>query len=384
MRNTLMIAAMATATTAHAVAPVDGADLPAATGYTIVEAAQGLDRPWGIAWLPDGSALITERGGLLRVLKDGMVLDESVAGVPEVFASGQGGLLDVSLHPKFAENRFVYLTYSHGTRESNRTRLGRGVLDGMTLRDFTVLFEPAQSKDGTAHFGSRLTWLPDGTLLVSVGDGGNPPTKLDGDWIRMQAQNPMSALGKVHRLRDDGTIPDDNPFAGREGHLRSVYSMGHRNVQGLLYDPVLGHVWATEHGARGGDELNRVEAGRNYGWPLVTFSVEYRGGAAISPDTSKDGFVDPLVAWTPCPAPSGLVLYRGDKLPQWRGDLLSGGLAGQDVRVIDLDDAGKVVGQSRIPVGKRVRDVRQGPDGYIYLLTDEQDGQLLRIEPVKS
>jgi glucose/arabinose dehydrogenase len=225
-----------------------------------------------------------------------------------------------------------------------------------------------------------MTWLPDNTVLVSVGDGGNPPTQLEGDFIRKQAQNLQSRLGKIVRLRDDGTIPNDNPFARTANADPALWSIGHRNIQGMVYDPATRRVWATEHGARGGDELNLVRGGENHGWPLVTHSREY-SGPAISNETSRPGMVDPKVVWTPSIAPSGLMIYNGDRFPAWKGNVFAGGLASADIRRMELNTAGDVTNQTTIRVGQRVRDVRQGPDGLIYLLTDQNDGQLLRISP---
>jgi glucose/arabinose dehydrogenase len=348
--------------------------------YEINTVVRGLEHPWGMVWLPDGTMLVTERPGRLRVIRDGKLEAAPVIGVPQVFASGQGGLLDVSLHPQFAQNRLVYLTYAHGSNSENRTRMARGVFDGKALTNVRVLFEVTQSKTGGAHFGSRMTWLPDNTVLVSVGDGGNPPTQLEGDFIRKQAQNLQSRLGKIVRLRDDGTIPNDNPFARTANADPALWSIGHRNIQGMAYDPATRRVWATEHGARGGDELNLVRGGENHGWPLVTHSREY-SGPAISNETSRSGMVDPKVVWTPSIAPSGLMIYNGDRFPAWKGNVFAGGLASADIRRMELNTAGDVTNQTTIRVGQRVRDVRQGPDGLIYLLTDQNDGQLLRISP---
>jgi glucose/arabinose dehydrogenase len=340
----------------------------------------GLEHPWGIAWLPDGSQLITERPGRLRIVRNGKLDPTPIPGVPEVFAQGQGGLLDISLHPNFAQNRFVYLTYAVGTSEANRTRLMRGTFDGQALRDVKVIFEVTQAKSGTQHFGSRMVWLPDGTMLLAIGDGGNPPVSLDGDLIRKQAQNLGSRLGKIVRLNDDGTIPKDNPFVANAKADPAIWSYGHRNIQGLAFDPTTRRVWATEHGARGGDELNLVQAGQNFGWPVVTFSREYFG-PEITDERSRPGMVDPKTVWTPATAPSGLVVYTSDRVPQWRGNLFAGGLVSRDVRRITVDATGKVVSQQEIEIGDRVRDVRQGPDGFLYVLTDEANGKLIRLEP---
>ncbi len=351
--------------------------------FQTVTVIQGLEHPWSVAWLPDGNLLITERPGRLRIVRDGILDPTPISGVPEVFAFKQGGLMEVSLHPRFAENSFVYLTYSHGTAEANHTRIGRAKFDGNALQDFEVIFEVSQTKSDGQHFGSRIVWLPDDTMLVAIGDGGNPPVQLEGDLIRKQAQNLSSHLGKVIRLNDDGSIPPDNPFVSSANAAEAVWSYGHRNIQGLTFDAVTNQVWATEHGARGGDELNQVQAGENYGWPVVTHSREYFG-PAISEEKSRPGMIDPKIVWTPAIAPSGLAFYRGDRFPSWQGDLFAGGLVSKDVRRIDLDASGNVVSQQSINIGQRVRDVRQGPNGFLYILTDEADGKLIRVEPIDS
>jgi glucose/arabinose dehydrogenase len=345
-----------------------------------VTVVEGLEHPWGIVWLPDGTIVITERPGRLRIVREGILDPTPISGVPEVLNFKQGGLLDISLHPRFSENRYIYLVYSQGTSEANRTQVIRGKLDGKTLQEVETIFQVSQTKSDGQHFGSRMVWLPDNTLLVSIGDGGNPPVELQGDLIRQQAQNLNSHLGKIIRINDDGSIPSDNPFVTSENAKPAVWSYGHRNIQGMTLNPTNNQVWATEHGARGGDELNQVEAGENYGWPLVTHSREYFG-PAISDETSRPGMIDPKVVWTPAIAPSGLAFYNGDRYPTWQGDLFAGGLVSQDVRYIDLDSSGNVLNQQSIDIGQRVRDVKVGPDGWLYILTDEENGQLIRLEP---
>jgi len=351
-----------------------------ATRFRQVPILKGLEHPWGMVWLPDGSMLITERPGRLRIVRDNKLDPTPIAGVPAVLAAGQGGLLDIALHPRFTENRLVYLTYAHGTQSANRTRVARATFDGKSLQNLRVIFEVSQAKSGTQHFGSRLLWLPDGTLLVAFGDGGNPPVELDGDLIRKQAQNLSSRLGKVVRINDDGSIPKDNPLVKNSQADPAIWSYGHRNIQGLALDPATKQIWASEHGARGGDELNLLQAGKNYGWPVVTFSREYFG-PEITQERSRPGMVDPKTVWTPATAPSGLAIYRGDRFPQWKGHLFAGGLVSRDVRRLEVDATGKVIRQQSIAIGQRVRDVRQGPDGLIYILTDQEDGQLIRLEP---
>lgn len=341
---------------------------------------ESLEHPWGVDWLPDGTMIVTERPGRVRLIRDGQLDPTPVAGVPGVLARGQGGLLDVSVHPQFADNRWVYFTYAHGNRNANQTRVARAQLNDNTLSDWQVIFEVNRAKEGGQHFGSRITWLPDNTLLISIGDGGNPPLELEGELIRRQAQDLDSHLGKIIRLNDDGSVPNDNPFVDTPGAVPAIWSYGHRNIQGLMYDPVSERIWSTEHGARGGDELNLIRAGGNYGWPVVTHSREYSGGE-ITQERSRPGMVDPLIVWTPAIAPSGLLVYQGEPFAQWQGDLFAGGLVSQDIRHIELDESGAVVNETPIPIGQRVRDVRQGPDGLIYVLTDEPNGRLIRLEP---
>ncbi|HSO84699.1 PQQ-dependent sugar dehydrogenase [Thiocapsa sp.] len=365
-------------------APVEGpvkptADVPEAKGWSTEVVVEGLEHPWSIAWLPDGSALITERPGRLRILRDGALVPEPVAGLPAVLSHGQGGLLDVALHPNFERNQLVYLTFATGTPEANRTALARGRLDGDRLRDVDVIFTNADVKSGGQHFGSRLLWLPDKSLLMSIGDGGNPPTSFAGRNIRDQAQRLETHFGKVLRLTEDGRPHPDNPFVDRKGARPEIYSYGHRNIQGLALDPASGRVWANEHGSRGGDELNLIETGKNYGWPEVTYSMEYRG-PRVSDESSRPGVVDPLINWTPSKGPSGLVLYSGDRYSGWQGNLFSGSLVFGQVRRIVLDGA-KVVDEEKLTIGNRVRDVRQGQDGYLYVLIDSGEGSLLRIVP---
>lgn len=353
---------------------------PAVDSVEPVTLIEGLEHPWSMVWLPSGDMLITERPGRLRRVSNGVLDPNPIAGVPDVLALSQGGLLDIALHPQFEDNGLVYLAYADGTQQTNRTQVARARLTGDTLTDWTIIFTNNRDKTGGQHFGSRLLWLPDDTLLVAIGDGGNPPLQLDGELIRTQAQNRQTLLGSVVRLTADGGVPDDNPFAGDPGANPLLWSYGHRNIQGLALDPETSQVWSTEHGSRGGDELNRLEPGENYGWPVVTYSEEYSGGP-VSSEQSRPGMVDPVTYWTPSIAPSGLAVYRGDRYPQWQGQLFAGGLVSQDVKRIEIDAMGRVVSQTSIPVGQRVRTVSQGPDGFLYVLTDESNGRLVRLDP---
>jgi glucose/arabinose dehydrogenase len=379
---TLALALLAVTFTSAAGNPVISREnVPMARGYERVTVVDGLEHPWAMTWLPNGSIIVTERPGRVRLIRGDAMEPEPLSGVPEVLNSGQGGLLDVSLHPRFEENRLVYFTYAKGSSLANRTCLARARLEGMALQGWQVLFEVSQAKIGTQHFGARILWLPDATMLISIGDGGNPPISLEGALIRRQAQNKASHLGKILRLNDDGTIPKDNPFFGAKDAVSEVWSLGHRNIQGLTWDSIRSKVWASEHGALGGDELNTPSAGENYGWPVVTFSREYFLNLKISDAVSAPGMVDPIMVWSPAIAPSGLLLYTGDKYRDWHGDLFVGGLVSQDVRRIDLDKEGYVRGEEALRIGARVRDVRQGPDGLLYVLTDEDSGRLIRLEP---
>lgn len=363
-------------------------DPPLNLNYRQVTVAEGLEHPWSIAWLPDNSALVTERPGRLRVIVDGRLRAEPVSGLPQVLVAPerglvfQSGLFEVSPHPDFARNRLLYLTYAHGTAEDNRLRLARATFDGTALRDLQVLFEVSQGKPDFQHYGGRILWLPDNTLLLAVGDGGNPPVAIDGQLARLNAQRLDSHIGKVLRLRDDGTAPPDNPFVGRQGARPEIFSIGHRHIQGLARHPD-GRIFATEHGPLGGDELNLIRAGADYGWPAVGWGRDYVGGTPVGTgQRSAPGMVDPLLVWYPSViGASGLMVYSGDRFPEWRGSLFAGGLATQDVRRTTLNADGGVAAHESLRIGQRVRDVRQGPDGLIYVLTDEIHGRVFRLEP---
>ena len=366
-----------------AVAQSDSSSNSDNPNFQAVTLVDSLEHPWGLAWLPNGDILITERPGRLRLVQNGTLTPDPIPGVPDLFSANQGGLLDIAVHPQFEQNRLVYFTYSDGTNSANRTRIARATFDDNALSNWEVIFEVSQTKPGGQHFGSRLVWLPDGTLLASIGDGGNPPLEMDGEFIRQQAQNTGSHLGKTIRINDDGSVPADNPFANSSDAEPEVWSYGHRNIQGLAYDALRNQVWASEHGSRGGDEVNQIEGGENYGWPVATHSREYSGGL-ISAAQSLPGMVDPEVIWTPSIAPSGLAVYTGDRFPDWQGDLFAGGLVTQNIHHIELDESGNVLNEATISIGQRVRDVRQGTDGLLYVLTDESNGQLIRLESTDS
>lgn len=340
----------------------------------------GMEHPWAMVWLPDEDIdmLITERPGRLRVIEDGELQPREISGLPAIYYSGQGGLLDISLHPEFEINRLIYLTYSTGDDDANRTTVGRGILEDYQLLDYEEIFRVSDDKTDDQHYGSRIMWQSDNTFLLTLGDGGNY-VRYEGGWIREQAQNPNIHFGKILKLTADGEAAPEGPFLDHENSLPEVWTMGHRNVQGITQDPESGRIWANEHGSRGGDELNLLKAGANYGWPEVTYSREYHY-TKITDETTRPGMEDPKVVWTPAQAPSGLEFYTGNQFPEWQGDLFSGGLQGEQVRRIILDDE-KVIGEESITIGQRVRDVKQGPDGYLYVLTDHEEGQLIRLMP---
>lgn len=359
---------------AAAVMPVDVGTLPVATGWRPETVVQGLSHPWAIAWLPNGDALVTERPGRLRLLRANGVLEpQAIAGVPPVLALRQGGLMDVSLHPNFAQNRTIYLTLSAGTSEANSTRLIKATLDGLQLTNVQEIYRAGPDKAAGFHFGSRIVWQPDGSMLLSIGDGGR---------TRDRAQYLDNDFGKVLRLDENGKAMSGNPFNARVDAKPEVYSYGHRNIQGMVRDSAGGHVFATEHGAQGGDEVNIVTAGANYGWPTYTYAVEYGPlRTPISPNQRGPGITEPLAVWSPGIGPSGLAFYTGARFPAWQGDLFAGGLVGKVIVRVDLDADGRVVKQERLPMEWRIRDVRQGPNGFLYALTDEENGRIVRIVP---
>jgi glucose/arabinose dehydrogenase len=342
----------------------------------VVVVAGGLDRPWGIAFLPDQRALVTEKRGRLRIVTlDGRV-GEPIGGVPKVHAVEQGGLLDVAIDPQFASNRYVYLSYAEpreGGAAGTSVARARLAPDDRELKDLKVIFRQQPSKPGGHHFGSRLVFARDGRLFVTLGERNQ---------YREFAQTLDTHLGKVVRIESDGRVPADNPFVSRGGALPEIWSYGHRNVQGAALNPTTGELWIDEHGPRGGDELNIDRAGRNYGWPAITYGREYSGGK-VSDYTERPGMEQPVHYWVPSIATSGLMFYTGDKFPQWRGNAFVGGLKSQSIARLELD-GDKVVREERLFEGKlraRVRELEQGPDGMIYVLTDELGDALLRIEP---
>jgi glucose/arabinose dehydrogenase len=338
--------------------------------FRIVTLAEGLNQPWSLAFLPDGRMLVTEKPGVLRYIETDGRLSAAIAGVPEVAAAGQGGLLDVALHPDFASNRLIYFTYSGLAGSASGTELARARLADDRLEDVEVLFRAEPKLTSSKHFGSRIAFAPDGRVHVSLGDRGR----------RDEAQDVTSHLGASIRLNDDGSVPDDNPFVAG-AHLPEAFSYGHRNMQGMAVNPRTGAVWAHEHGPRGGDEVNILKPGANYGWPVITYGAEY-SGVPITDETVRAGMEQPVLFWTPSIAPSGMAFYDGNRFADWAGDLFVGALAGRHLRRIELD-GDTVVGQEVLlaGLGRRIRDVRAGPDGNLYVLSDGEGAVLLRLEP---
>ncbi len=340
----------------------------------IVRVSGGLEHPWGLAFLPDGRLLVTERPGRLRIVADGKLDPTPVGGLPKITASGQGGLLDVAAHPKFSDNGLVYLSYAAAGDGGVGTEVARGRLQGNRLTGLEVIFRALPKSSGGRHFGSRLLFDPQGYLYITLGDRGDQP----------RAQDLADHAGSIIRLQDDGAVPADNPFVGRSGVLPEIFTYGNRNVQGIALQPGTGTIWAHEHGPQGGDEVNVLRAGANYGWPVITYGRNYGTGTRIGEGTAKPGMVQPAHYWVPSIAASGMAFYDGDKFPQWRGDLFVGAL--KDRLLVRLQIEGqRVVKEERMLQGMlgRIRDVRSGPDGFIYLLTDESDGAIVRLEPTR-
>ena len=355
---------------AQAARPAASASSTVYEGLEITTVVANLENPWGLAFLPDGRMLVTERPGRLRIVSSDGAVSAPVTGVPEVYAKGQGGLLDVALDPDFAAEPWVYLSFSEPGEGGGGTSVARGKLVGAELTDVAVIFRQQPKLDAGQHFGSRLVFDRQGRLFVTSGDRGNwdNPQRLD------------RGQGKIFRIHRDGSIPDDNPFVGRDDAIAAVWSYGHRNAQGAALHPQTGALWQTEHGARGGDELNIAQAGLNYGWPVITLGVNYNGMAIGSGEKQAEGMQQPIHSWTPSIAPSGLAFYTADRFPEWKGSLFVGALAFQRVVRLSLD-GDEVVAEQPLLVnfGERIRDVRQGPDGYLYLLTDDAQGKLLRV-----
>jgi glucose/arabinose dehydrogenase len=339
--------------------------------FELVTVVTGLEHPWGMAFLPDASILVTERAGRLRIVREGQLAAEPIEGVPPVYASGQAGLLDVALDPEFASNRLIYLSYAAEGDGGNSTRVARAVLGDGRLESLEVIFTAQPLVRASKHFGSRLAFDRAGHLFITVGERGQGE----------RAQNLGEDNGKVIRLHPDGSVPEDNPFTGTAGARPEIFSYGHRNPQGLAIHPQTGIPWLHEHGARGGDEVNIVRPGVNYGWPVITYGIDY-SGAPIGEGTHKEGMAQPIHYWVPSIAPSGMAFYEGEAFSEWRGDLFVGALRSELLARLELDGE-EVVAEERLLDGAigRIRDVEVGPDGFLYLLTDESDGGLYRLEP---
>ena len=377
MNRSLLLAASAVLFTAGCAHAVDTSFETREGDISVTTFAEGLSHPWGMAFLPGGGMLVTERAGRLRHVAEDGTLSEPISGVPEVDARGQGGLLDVALDPDYAENRLVYLSFAEAGDGGNGTAAARGRLseDLSALEDVEVIFRQEPKVASRAHFGSRLVFDNEGHLFVTMGDRSAAQ-------FRDHAQDLTTHIGTIVRIDPDGSVPDDNPYVGREDALPEIWVHGVRNVQAAALHPETGLLWEIEHGPRGGDELNVIRPGENYGWPVATFGVEYSGGTIGEGISSADGMVDPIYQWTPVIAPSGMMFYSGEAFPEWQGDLFVGGLASTALVRLELDGE-SVTREERLleDLGLRIRDVAEGPDGSIYVATDEDNGEILRIAP---
>jgi glucose/arabinose dehydrogenase len=335
----------------------------------------GLEHPWGLAFLPGGEILVTERPGRLRIIRERQLDPNPIAGLPMISARGQGGLLDVVLHPKFSENNLVYFSFSGPGNDGVGTEVARGKLVENRLEDVQIIFRMKPKSSSGHHFGSRLVFDPDGYLYITLGDRGD----------RERAQLTNDHAGSVVRLHDDGQVPLDNPFVGKTNWLPEKYTLGHRNIQGAAIHPKTGTLWIHEHGPQGGDEINIIVPGTNYGWPVITYGVNYVIGTKIGEGTHKPGLAQPIYYWVPSIAPSGMTFYSGEKFPNWRGDLFVGALKDQMLVRLRLDGS-SVLNEERLLKNKlgRIRAVAESPDGYLYLLTDEKNGSLVRLEPAQQ
>jgi len=352
--------------------------------YRIVTVAEGLVNPWSMAFLPGGDMLVTERPGRLRIVRNGKLLPDPVAGLPQIRTGGQGGLLEVLPHPAFASNRLIYLSYAKPSADTlqGTTAVARARFDNDRLTGVQEIFEAKVWSRGRGHHGSRLAFDRNGFLFITLGDRQVPSA---GNLEAHPAQDLTTHHGKTIRLHDDGRVPADNPFVGRTDALPEIWSYGHRNVQGLAIHPETGDVFATEHGPQGGDELNLITPDDNYGWPVIGFGVNYRTGAAIHSGTQRQGMEQPIHVWVPSIGTSGLMIYTGDRFPQWKGNIFAGGMVGQQLVRLTMDGRRVMNEEKLVQRMGRIRDVRQGPDGFIYLAIEDRDGKptpILRLEPV--
>ena len=351
---------------------------PSTAGVVVAEpVATGLEHPWALQFLPDGRLLVTERPGRLRIVSMDGTVSAPLNGLPEIYAQGQGGLLDVALDPDFANNQLVYLSFSELGEGGSGTAVARGRLTDGGLEGTTVIYRQRPKVDSRGHFGSRLVFSNDGKLFITQGDR-------QSERFRGRAQQLDQGMGKIMRVNPDGTIPDDNPFTGRDDAQPEIWSYGHRNVQAAALHPETGQLWTVEHGARGGDELNHPQAGKNYGWPIITYGRDY-SGLSIGEGSAKEGMEQPVYYWDPVIAPSGMTFYTAEAIPGWQGSILVGSLTpGALVRLVLQD--GKVTREERYlgDLGERIRDVQQGPDGFVYVVTDREDGRVLRVRPAQG
>lgn len=352
---------------------IDRVSIPPSDNWQVERIGPAMKSPWSIAFLPGGDLLITEKHGGVRIMsRDGRLSDVIPGGPPNVLQQSDSGLLDIVLDPEFDRHRDVYIAFAEGTTDANRTAIWKARLDGSRLTDGRVIFRVGEDKKDVSHPGGRMLFLPDNTLLLSVGDGYD---------YKQRAQEPGSHLGKVLRLSREGSPVPDNPFAGRAGYAAEVWTMGHRNIQGLIRDPATGQIWAHEHGPRGGDEMNLLDAGKNYGWPLTTNGIDY-DGKLISERAHAPGIVSPKLVWAPSIAPSGLAIYHGTQFPDVEGKFLVGGLASRNLVVVRVGkDSGLLVEDARVLGGlkERIRDIRVSPEGDIFILSDGDTGRLYRV-----
>jgi len=373
MRKIALAASMALilAAPAFAAAPSSPQPQHEADPFKLTTVAKGLVNPWGLALLPDGRYLVTERPGRMRIVAKDGTLGEPLAGVPEVLARGQGGLLDITLSPKFSEDKLVYFSFAEPGEGGAGTAVARGKLTDKALENVQVIWRQTPKVNSPNHWGSRIVFRPDGTLFVTLGDRFNH---------RPLVQDLSTTVGKLVRINADGSIPKDNPFVNKAGAKGEIWSYGHRSVQAATLDPKTNQIWTVEHGARGGDELNNPQAGKNYGWPVITYGIDYNG-SKIGEGTEKEGMEQPAYYWDPVIAPSGAVFYTGDAFPDWKGDLFVGSMQPGGLVRLKLEN-GKVTKETRY-IGnpkQRVRDVQQGSDGLLYIITDSPNGEIIRLD----
>ncbi len=389
LRYLLMLAATSMLVTVAAAASAQRVYYAAHHDYRVVTVAEGLLRPYSMAWLPGGDMLVTEMPGQLRIVRDGLLLPEAVPGVPEVFYTGQGGLFEVIPHPNFSENRWIYLSYAKEEGDTSVTAVVRGRLENDRLSNVVEIFSPQAA--GFGHYGGKIVFDDEGYLFLTLGERQAPAR---GDLTAHPAQDLSNHHGVIVRLNDDGSVPDDNPFVGQAGALPEIWSYGHRSPQGLVIHPETGDLWESEHGPQGGDELNLIEPGKNYGWPVIGRGTNYGSiGSPIHGAIGQQGMEQPVHFWVPSIAASGLMVYTGDKFPMWHGSIISGALAGEQLARLHMsDDYREVIVEETLAYGMgRIRDVRQGPDGYIYLAISDGNGagrgdfqptEIVRLEPI--